>query len=351
MDGEKFKDRTKPCLMLISDQCGAGEDNEPPEYISVMKDTSWVELPGLGKYLNMGACVIVVNNFLIFCGGEGEDQHEFNSSTRCYIFDPRSYKWSEIGSMNNGRAWFTLTLLNNEIYAVGGTEHIVKDVYTNTDVIEKYSFETNTWTDVGRMTTKPLGHATCAVGKKLYMSGGLTDVYPNFFLSLIGEIQMYCFDTVTKECKRLADMLSPLMCHHMVVVGDEIYAVPRDYNPDNLKHFKDYDYMNDNGVPCLERYSIATDQWSCVANQVWPTIVHSEIGTIIANGLKLYIIHKPLFYSRKQNGYILNLEDNSCTTFDLLETDEFINHVCFITFPAKILKQGKKIKSVYVDDD
>ncbi len=341
VDGEKFKDRNSPCLMLVE---GEGR-TFAGKHVHIMKAKQWWKLPDMDMRLAEAGTVTVVNDFLVFCGGQSDpsdNEPRLAVSNRCYIFDPRSYKWSQIACMNTRRMWFTLTVLNNEIYAVGGTKlrRLVHPIFQNANVIEKYSFETNMWTTVGKMTVKPRRHATCVSGDKLYLSGGYMELPPFRITN-----RMFCFNTVTRKFEEKADMLRQHFDHHLVVVNDVIYAVGPIFSINDSEYFEGPKHSELHNM--LECYSIATDQWSSIS------LKHSlpEWDVLLSLGHHLYIIQKNMDHRHEQpelneKGTIFNLKDRSHSHFDVLLTPEWydVMHECFITFPAKILKQAQPIR-------
>lgn len=62
-------------------------------------------------------------------------------------YDPKVGKWTEISRMNQCRFGVGCEVLNDMVYAVGGTDG------TNLKTVERYDPELNTWTMVASMST------------------------------------------------------------------------------------------------------------------------------------------------------------------------------------------------------
>lgn len=62
-------------------------------------------------------------------------------------YDPKTGRWIEISRMNQCRFGVGCALLDNYVYAVGGSDG------TNLKSVERYDPETNRWTFVAPMST------------------------------------------------------------------------------------------------------------------------------------------------------------------------------------------------------
>ena len=62
-------------------------------------------------------------------------------------YDPKVGKWTEIARMNQCRFGVGCVVLNDMVYAVGGSDG------TNLKTVERYDPDTNTWKMVASMST------------------------------------------------------------------------------------------------------------------------------------------------------------------------------------------------------
>jgi N-acetylneuraminic acid mutarotase len=108
----------------------------------------------------------VVNNKIYAIGGEGV-------LTRVEEYDPTTNTWTNCGtpapgnncaSMPTGRRQLAVGVVNNKIYAIGGTGGETK--------VEEYDPATNTWTTKASMPTARYGLAIGVVNNNIYTIGG-----------------------------------------------------------------------------------------------------------------------------------------------------------------------------------
>ena len=76
--------------------------------------------------------------------------------------------WETKAPMPTARGWFSTSVVNNNIYAVGGAT----DIGSNLDALEAFDPLTNTWTTKSPMPTPRGCAAACAVDGIIYVIGG-----------------------------------------------------------------------------------------------------------------------------------------------------------------------------------
>jgi hypothetical protein len=89
---------------------------------------------------------ILISVFVIFPYFPGGFDGSMPLNTAEY-YDPKTGRWIEISRMNQCRFGVGCALLDNYVYAVGGSDG------TNLKSVERYDPETNRWTFVAPMST------------------------------------------------------------------------------------------------------------------------------------------------------------------------------------------------------
>ncbi len=241
--------RNLPTLVTI---CG-NPDYYNNKFLALHKN-KWHRLPPNTQSLSH-ASGVAYQNFLIACGGgfHSEIDSKLEITNNCVIFDPRFLRWSEIAPMNVGRIWFPLVSLGADIYAICGT--IERYIYSpslylnvmeqppivNTNAVERYSFETNTWKTVVCLDEKLRKPSACVYGDSIFISGG--------FVENVGiSSKLYCIDHDNSNITNRAGMLRPHFGHTMMVVAENIYVLDSHHNP-----------------RLIEYYSPLTNQWSTLS--------------------------------------------------------------------------------------
>ena len=85
--------------------------------------------------------------FDIFFSGGFDGSMPLNTAE---YYDPKGGKWTEIARMNQCRFGVGCAVMNDMVYAVGGSDG------TNLRTVERYEPVTNTWTMVASMSTARL---------------------------------------------------------------------------------------------------------------------------------------------------------------------------------------------------
>jgi hypothetical protein len=141
----------------------------------------WVTLSATMNYHHRSHCSEVLNGSLYAIGGcmaqlTGTGQPKPYGTVRgVEAFDSAQKVWVKKDSLIYGRYNFMTCVFNGKIYAVGGTGS--DSGYAKT--IEQYDPIADTWTvfDLMRMGTTAftrMSSASCLVGNKLYLFGGIT---------------------------------------------------------------------------------------------------------------------------------------------------------------------------------
>lgn len=244
----------------------------------------WLKYPDveLGQYSTYAGAITSLNNFLIICGG----YHRHESATErdevtnlCYIFDPNSFRWSQIASMKTPRTSFPLVVCTTGLYALGGLKKIVRSSEQphprmhgiHTLGIERYDFKSNLWEEVAWLSQATKNHAACALESKIFVSGGeLED-------QSISD-QMVCYDTSTRSWQQLEPLSEPVSGHFMFGLKGKVLAIGLD---------DEYTLISGFGV---EVYTPSTNQWTALRATLLPRgseVIHMDGRLYFLNGWKL----------------------------------------------------------------
>lgn len=94
-------------------------------------------------------CVAVLNNFLYVLGGQNLFDERGNTAVNTVVrYDPRFNIWMRIASMNDKRAGFTVSVVDNRLYALGGV-----NAAGRLSSMECYSLEDDRWRYVASVQT------------------------------------------------------------------------------------------------------------------------------------------------------------------------------------------------------
>lgn len=171
---------------------------------------------------------------------------------------------------------FHATVCEGRIYAVGGTMAPAPPESTwpgtpensapATASIEAYESETNTWSEVARLSSPRTHAAACTLDGLIYVVGGA----PQERVAPLGIVEAY--DPVTGEWTRKADLPTPRMNVACVVHAGRLLAIGGQIH---------------DGVATVEEYDPATDSWRTLPDMPTPRahLVAEEVnGRILAIG-------------------------------------------------------------------
>jgi kelch-like protein 26 len=138
--------------------------------------TDWRHLTTIPHMKQSNFGMAVLNNRIYCVGGS------YDVSCRNFIhplgfkFCPVSNKWTEISPMNQDRSCFSLTVMNNCLYAVGGNSEFEEGGFKANrfySTVEKYNPETDLWEYIAKIPEYKTQHAGASYKSHLYISGGL----------------------------------------------------------------------------------------------------------------------------------------------------------------------------------
>lgn len=208
-------------------------------------------------------CVAVLNNFLYVLGGQNLFDERGTTAVNSVIrYDPRFNIWMRISAMNDKRAGFTASVVDNRIYALGGVNNAGR-----LSSMECYSLEDDKWRYVASVQTGLCDHAQAVYGNLIYISGGFKEGrFSN---------QLLAYSPRHDTWHERSSMHYARGWHAMVSYGDNIMVTGG-----NSGLTKRVDIHE------TEIYNGMTDQWTLVAPLPMP---HSEGGCEIYEG-KIYVV-------------------------------------------------------------
>ena len=247
------------------------------------------------------------------------------SPSWCYA---QEIEWMTKANMPTARSWFSTSVVNGKIYAIGGWlggERL--------STVEEYDPATNTWTKKADMLKARYNLTTCVVDGKIYAIGGgggnnrveqydpSTDTWTRktdmtngrgFLGASVVNGKIYTiggssgegtvaiveqYDPLTDTWTRRADMPTARFSLATSVVNDKIYAIGGLY----------WDNANSIGTRYskVEEYDPATDTWTTKAPLPTPT---NDPATVVVND-KIYVIGGVGAYSEEPGAETYFLSD------------------------------------------
>ncbi|XP_076817499.1 kelch-like protein 9 isoform X2 [Clavelina lepadiformis] len=208
-------------------------------------------------------CSCVLNNFLYVLGGQNMFDERGTTAVNTVIrYDPRFNIWMRIASMNDRRAGFTCSVVDNRLYALGGV-----NATGRMSSMECYSLEDDRWRYVASVQTGLCDHAQAVHGNLIYISGGFKEGRFNN--------QLLAYSPRHDTWHERTPMHFARGWHAMVAFGDSIFVTGG-----NAGLNKRIDIHE------TEIYNAMSDQWTLVAPLPLP---HSEGGSEYYDG-KLYVV-------------------------------------------------------------
>ncbi|CAM1308491.1 Uncharacterised protein g4868 [Pycnogonum litorale] len=228
-------------------------------------------LPSVGKWryltsiphveqCNFGTTVL--NNELYVIGGCFNQSLQENIHPFGFVYNPSSNSWTTIAPMQNERCRFSLTVVDNRLFAVGGVGENGSLLEENSPC-EVYDPASDSWTFIPSLPGWRSQHAGCSFGMSLFVSGGLDqDLVLSSFLR---------YD-VSNECwEHCQSMLTPRADHIMVMYGEKLYVCGGWYEDENsgLRVLAD----------TIDCYDVKQNEWTVVTKVPTPRY-HAGIVTV-----------------------------------------------------------------------
>lgn len=224
-------------------------------------------LPSTGKWRHLTSIphveqcnfgTAVLHNDLYVVGGCFNQSLQENIHPFGFRYSPRSDTWATMAPMQRERCRFTLNVVGDRLYAVGGASEGENGdeggEREGVSACECYHTKTDSWVCVRPMPGSRTQHAAAALGHYLYVSGGLDrDVSLSY---------MKRYDTERDIWENRASMLTPRVDHVMISTGGYLYVCGG--------WFEDMDTNNRVLVDTIDRYDPLTDSWRTVTRVPTP---------------------------------------------------------------------------------
>jgi len=158
----------------------------------------------------------VVNNKIYAVGGTISGSEALNLMLE---YDTKKDRWKEKAPLPTPRAGLAVGVVNGKIYAVGGFNPDMGDYYLKT--VEEYDPATDRWTEKAPMPTPRAGHAVGVINGKLFAIGGsITQGGSGIYLNTVEE-----YDPVRDTWTSKESMPTSRADLGVGVVGNKLYAI------------------------------------------------------------------------------------------------------------------------------
>jgi N-acetylneuraminic acid mutarotase len=144
------------------------------------------------------------------------------------VYDPATDTWAKAQSMNHARCSAAISVVNGEIYAVGGigwppnrdqSGRYLSSPYLSN--VEVFNPKTNQWQERTEMSVPKANHSTSVIDGKIYVMGGYFQ--EDRKVKSLSAIEVY--DPATDRWTQESDMLIGRSGHTTEVVDGQIYIL------------------------------------------------------------------------------------------------------------------------------
>lgn len=187
-----------------------------------------------------GLGAVVLNDKIYALGGSISGQNGLGETYLSSVeeYNTSQFNWTPKASMNTARSEFGIAAVNRKIYAIGG-----KSNYNAISSVEEYNPDTDTWTFKTSMPTPRRGFGTAVVNNKIYVIGGMDSSF-----NKVNTVEEY--DPATDTWTTKASMPTSRWSLTCSVVNGKIYAIGG---------------SEKGNAPCtakVEEYDPVTDTWN-----------------------------------------------------------------------------------------
>ncbi|KAJ8918607.1 hypothetical protein NQ315_013113 [Exocentrus adspersus] len=221
-------------------------------------ERKWKHLTSIPHVEQCNFGTAVFNNELYIVGGCFNQSLQENIHPFGFMYSPRYNKWSTMAPMKIERCRFSLNVVGDMLYAVGGASEVEE---YNTSTCECYNPRLDSWYMIQPLPAYVSQHAGATYEKncvsKLYISGGIDrDNVQNY---------MFCFDVHLDKWVTCTSMLKPRADHVMLSIGKYLY-VCGGWTEDNETRARVL-------VDTIDAYDVEKDCWEarivCVEQKIY----------------------------------------------------------------------------------
>lgn len=179
-------------------------------------ERKWKHLTSIPHVEQCNYGTSVFNNELYIVGGCFNQSLQENVHPFGFKYNPRSNKWTTMSPMKIERCRFSLNVIGDVLYAVGGISE--EDA---TCTCECYNPARDVWYMISDLPVHISQHAGAGIessfSSKLYISGGIDRDY-------VCMSKVYCYDTILEKWSACAPLLKPRADHVMLGIGKYLYV-------------------------------------------------------------------------------------------------------------------------------
>ena len=179
---------------------------------------TWIPKADMPTPRKTGTCVVDGKIYAI--GGSSITNKQWRLET-VEVYDPATDTWAKARDMNHERYGAALSVVNGEIYAMGGTgwAQIQGDPDPYLSSVEAFNPKTNQWQERTEMPAPKAGHTASVIDGKIYVIGGHFREGTEF--KTLSTIEIY--DPATDRWTQEPDMLMGKYGHATEVIDGQIY--------------------------------------------------------------------------------------------------------------------------------
>lgn len=241
-------------------------------------ENKWYQLTSIPHENRYNCGVAVYKNVLYVCGGLYYDdcESEVLNSYAC-SYDPSINKWKTLEPMIDPRCEFTLTVLRNSLYVVGGGNNISDSNYYSCNIpcasCYKYKIATDKWSLLTPLPIAICEHAACTLHfdgcEHLLVSGGIGKT--------IISSQVFAYNSKKDQWFPLKDLIAARAEHYMFRYKDDVYVC----GGWNVSSTNRRSYVN-----TIDKYDPIKNNWETITKRS-KVVEHTAV---VMNDSKIYFI-------------------------------------------------------------
>ncbi|XP_056156834.1 uncharacterized protein LOC130130999 [Lampris incognitus] len=237
--------------------------NSLRNHTGIVKAMEWRKLGEMPEPERFSHEVAVLRGQLYVVGGRNYyGLHDILNSA--YRYDPLQNSWERLPDMQEYRCSFSLVVLNEMLYAIGGDS-----VQLNLGSVERFCLTTNSWSFTHSLDMALSGHVAKVLDKQIHISGGLSDGY-----QCVASLFLY---DPERGSTYLAGMSKPRAHHCMETMGSHLYVAGGITVDDNM--------VTIDQLAC-EVYNPLDNSWTSFTSLPVP---HVGAGSAVLEG-KFYVL-------------------------------------------------------------
>ena len=184
---------------------------------------TWTQKADMPMSKKTKTCVV---DGKIYAIGGWSTANEQSQLETVEVYDPATDTWAKVQSMNHARCSAGISVVNGEIYAMGGigwppnrdqSGRYLSSLYLSN--VEVFNPKTNRWRERTEMSVPKAAHSTSVIDGKIYVIGGHLQEGTKSTILLTIEI----YDPATDRWTQAPDMLIGKSGHATEVVDGQIY--------------------------------------------------------------------------------------------------------------------------------